>query len=138
MQPHENVDLDPDYDLDTEPTPRRNDRGRARLRTLSDLDQRTRAAKLARQLVANLESDLGGELSTAKRQLVTRAALLGAMIEDAEARWLESRPADLGLYGTLVDRQRRVLEALGLDRRARQISPIELDKLIDAVREGSL
>lgn len=95
----------------------------ARLRTLDDLDGRTRAAKLARDLVAALEADLGGDLSAAQRELVTRAALLGAITQDAEANWLSRNPVDLALYGTLADRQRRILEALGLKRVARDVTP---------------
>ena len=53
-----------------------------------------------------------------------RAALLGAIVGDAEVAWLERKPADLTLYGTLVDRQRRVLETLGLQRRPRDVSPL--------------
>lgn len=92
------------------------------LKTLDDLDGRTRAAKLAHRLVTDLESDLGGDLSTAQRELVKRAALLGAIVEDYEVRWLEHKGADLSLYGTLVDRQRRILETLGLGRVARDVT----------------
>lgn len=95
----------------------------ARLRTINDLDGRTRAAKLATRLLAALENDLGGNPSAAQRELAKRAALLGAITEDFEARWLEKEPADLGTYGMLVDRQRRCLEALGLVRIPRDITP---------------
>src|SRR6188508_3381993 len=109
-------------DDDIDPVPRRT--GKDRLRTLDSLDQRTKAARLAARLVADLENDLGGGalLTTAQRELTKRAALLGAMVEDAEVNWLERKPADLDLYGTLVDRQRRILEALGLDRKPRNVN----------------
>jgi hypothetical protein len=67
-------------------------RPRKRLRTLSDLDGRTHAAQQAHKLVARLEADLGGDLSTAERELVKRAALLGAIVEDTEVAWLERSP----------------------------------------------
>ena len=101
--------------------------GKVRLRSLDDLDNRTAAARRARELVADLEGDLGGDLTTAERELVKRAALLGAIVEDTEVRWLQRQPADLSLYGTLVDRQRRILETLGLSRRQRDVSPDPLD-----------
>lgn len=101
--------------------------GKVRLRSIDNLDQRTHAARRARELVAELERDLGGDLTTARRELVKRAAMLGAIIEDHEVRWLRREPADLGTYGTLVDRQRRILETLGLDRVARDITPDPLD-----------
>jgi hypothetical protein len=93
-----------------------------RLRTLGDLDKRTASAQQAHRLIANLEAELGGDLSTAQRELVKRAALIGAILEDAEVSWLQRRPADLAIYGMLVDRQRRCLEALGLKRQARDVT----------------
>lgn len=105
------------------------------------LDQRTRAAKLAQKLVADLEADLGGEfeLTTARRELIKRGAMIGAMVEDLEARWLEREPADLTTYGMLVDRQRRILEVLGLDRRARDVTPnCMTSNLIERMRSGAL
>lgn len=112
----------------SDPVPVKHDRvngarPRKRLRTLADLDGRTHAAINARRLVAALSADLGGDLSTAERELVKRAALLGAIVENYEVDWLENRPADLAIYGRLVDRQRRVLEALGLDRRPVDVTP---------------
>ncbi len=114
---------------DPDPDAPRTRQGKVRLRSLDDLDNRTAAARRARELVADLESDLGGgeSLTVGMRELVKRAAMLGAIIEDHEVRWLQREPADLSLYGTLVDRQRRVLETLGLDRVARDITPNPLD-----------
>ena len=54
----------------------------------------------------------------AQRELVKRAAMLSAMAEDAEVRWLERKPVDLVVYGQIADRLRRLLN-LGLDRRPR-------------------
>lgn len=106
-----------------------------RLRTLDDIDGRTRAARIAKELVVALESDLGGDLTAAQRELVKRAALLGAIVGDAEAAWLERRPTDLNLYGTLADRQRRILEALGLRRVSRDVTP-SVDEYLRKKREA--
>jgi hypothetical protein len=76
--------------------------GKVRLRSLDELDQRTAAARRARDLVAELKSDLGGDLSTAQRELVKRAALLGAILEDHEVRWLQREPADPARPGLRV------------------------------------
>ena len=119
-------------------------RPRLRLKTLSDLDGRTFSAQQAHRLVAQLEADLGGDLSTAQRELVKRAAILGAIVEDTEVAWLERKPADLTVYGTLVDRQRRCLEALGLQRLPRDVSdrvpavmtPNQFGKLVDIIKES--
>ena len=59
-------------------------KGRTRFITLADLDGRTRAARNARDIAAAMTADLGGEqdLTEAQRQLIQRAATLGALIED--------------------------------------------------------
>jgi hypothetical protein len=98
---------------------------KTRLLTLSDLDSRTRACKHALALRDGFLSDLGGEdyASTGQRELAQRGAILGAMIEDQEARWLRGDGVELGEYCTLVNAQRRVLSDIGLERQARDITP---------------
>src|SRR5262245_33906273 len=70
-------------------------------------------------------SDLGGEdrASIAQRELAQRASVLGAMLEDAEARWLKGEPVELPEFCTLVNAQRRVLSDIGLERRQRDATP---------------
>ena len=53
---------------------------KARLLTLDQIDGRTTAARAARDMMADIESDLGGrdQLSTAELQLIQRAAITGA------------------------------------------------------------
>jgi hypothetical protein len=99
--------------------------GKLRLLTLSHLDGRTAAAKRARDLIEAIETDLGGSdrLSTGERQLVQRAAVLGAVLTDTESRWIEGEPVDLTGYCTIVNAQRRVLETIGLRRRSRDVTP---------------
>ena len=102
------------------------DSGRkVRLLSLSDLDGRTNAAKSARALVTDLESDLGGadRLSAAERELVQRCALASAMLQDMEANWLTGRGLDVAAYTTLANTQSRMLKMLGLSRRPRDVTP---------------
>lgn len=91
---------------------------KARLTTLADLDRRTKAFAATRKLIDSIEGDLGGRdrLSTSERQLVQRAAVLGAVLTDTESRWIEGEPIDTAAYCTVVNAQRRVLETLGLKR----------------------
>jgi glutathione S-transferase len=98
---------------------------KARLLTLGHLDGRTMAAKRARELIEAIELDLGGadRLSEGSRQLVQRAAVLGAYIENCETRWLGGDAVDLSDYLAAINAQRRVLATLGLDRRARNVTP---------------
>lgn len=95
------------------------------LLSLGDLDGRTLAAKQARQLIDDLESDLGGRdrLSAAERELIQRAALAGAMLQDLETRYLMGRGIDVAAYSTLANAQRRLLATVGLKRRPRDVTP---------------
>ncbi len=130
------------YDDDSLPTPAHN--GRDRLRTLPSLDGRTRAARLAARLVGELENDLGGgeltaELTAGQRELVKRVAMLSAITEDIETRWLEHQTVDLVAYGTLTDRLRRLLESLGLNTGGKIAPPRDVtDQIIEQFRNGTL
>ena len=126
------IQRDPDDDAP------RTRQGKVRLRSLDDLDNRTAAARRARDLVADLESDLGGgdRLSVGLRELVKRAAMLGAIVEDCEVRWLERKPVDLDTYLAAVNAQRRVLVTVGLDRVPRDVTPDATGKIVEAIRSG--
>jgi len=106
-------------------TKRKRRRNTARLLGFDDLDRRTATYREAKRLVGALESDLGGadQLSTGERQLVQRVAVLGSILTELELRWFRGeRPYDLLGYCTVVNAQRRVLEAVGLRRRARDVT----------------
>ena len=98
--------------------------GKLRLLTLADVDRRTAAYAATRKLIDGMEGDLGGadRLSTGERQLVQRAAVLGAVLTDTESRWVAGEPIDPTVYCTVVNAQRRVLETIGLSRRQRDVS----------------
>lgn len=104
--------------------PARSRRGRVVLRTLSDLDGRTMASRRAFALVAAIEEDLGGtaRLATGERQIIQRSAVLGAMAEDLEARWLSGQEIDPGELCVLANCQRRLFETLGLERRPKDVT----------------
>jgi hypothetical protein len=76
-------------------------------------------------LIDSIESDLGGadRLSVAERQLIQHGAVLGAVLEDLEARWIAGAPLDMPSFCTVVNAQRRLFEAVGLRRQARDITP---------------
>jgi hypothetical protein len=99
--------------------------GKTRLLTLGHLDGRTLASRRARELISAIEADLGGpdNLSTGSSQLAQRAAILGALIESAETQLLAGEPVDLASYLSAVGMQRRVLLALGLSRRTKDVTP---------------
>jgi hypothetical protein len=99
---------------------------KARLRTLDSLDQRTTAAKRVRSLIHAIEGDLGGgdRLSSAERQLVQRAAVLGAVATDIAATWIEGGPLDTTNYCAVINAERRLYETLGLERRPRDVASL--------------
>lgn len=98
---------------------------KARLRTLDDLDRRTKAGQAALKLRDDIAADLGGwdRLSAMQRELVSNAALLGAMIEDAGVTYLKGEAVDLAEFMALTNAQRRLLSDLGLERRMRDVTP---------------
>ena len=99
--------------------------GKARLLSLSQIDGRTLAARAVRTLITSIEADLGGgdRLSTGEREIIKRAAITGAVLEDIEARWLAGGPIDAALYARLGNVQRRLLETIGLRRVPREVVP---------------
>jgi hypothetical protein len=96
--------------------------GYVRFLTLKDLDGRCRAAARVKEIMAALESDLGGDLTEGQRQLVTRAAMSAVMCEDFECRFALGEPIELPDYLTAINVQRRVLATLGLARQPRELN----------------
>jgi len=102
-----------------------NGMGKLQLRSLSDLDGRTSAAREAFGLRDALANDLGGReaLSAMQQAIVNNAALLGAMLQNLGARYLAGEKADPSEFALLANAQRRLLADLGLERRARNVTP---------------
>ena len=98
---------------------------KTRLLSLGDVDRRCTAYRKTADLIDAIEADLGGpdHLSTGERQIIQRAALTGALLEDLEARWLAGEPIDPALYATLGNAQRRLFETVGLKRVPRGVTP---------------
>jgi hypothetical protein len=96
-----------------------------RLTTLAELDGRTIAAKQAHATINAIESDLGGaeNITTAKRQIIESAAVTSAMVADLGSRWLAGEQIDLALFTTLCNSQRRLLESIGFERIAKDLTP---------------
>ena len=81
-------------------------------------------------------ADLGGEdnVSAAERSLIRRAAVLTTELERLEVTFAtagEANPEALDLYGRTSGNLRRLLEAVGLQRRAREVGPT----LADIIKE---
>ena len=65
-------------------------------------------------------------VSSAETLIMRRASVLEAELERLEGIFAAAGEADngqLGLYQTVANTQRRLLEAVGLERRARNVTP---------------
>ena len=94
-----------------------------RLLSIDDIDGRTLAVKRVRATEAAIVSDLGGQdaITAAQGAMVRRAAVLVTMLGDVEARWAGGEQIDPAGYRATVDALRRLLLALGLERRAKAV-----------------
>ncbi len=99
---------------------------------LPGVDGRTAMGRRLREIVGALVSDLGGDdaMTEAKLHIVRRVAVLAAQLETIEADAANGvRAFDIGTYSTGANTLRRLLADLGLERRARDVTP-NLDRYI--------
>jgi hypothetical protein len=122
---------------------RRKDKQRSRITNgsalLPGVDGRSAWVRRCKDIIAAHVSDLGGEAnsSAAERSIIRRAAVLTTELERLEIRFAlagEASDADLDLYQRTAGNLRRLLEAVGLQRRARDVSPPDP---LDYAREHS-
>ena len=92
---------------------------------LSKIDGRSLVARRFRDILAAIVSDLGGpdQMSEGQRQLARRAASLSVQSELAEADMARGDAVGLDDYVRGVNALCRTLGALGLERRARNVTP---------------
>ena len=99
-------------------------------------DGRLAWARRLRDLVADHTSDLGGidNISAAETVLVKRAAMLTLQMEMLECQFAEqdgmATSAQLNDYQRALNTCRRTLEALGLKRRMKDITPPTLNEYV--------
>jgi hypothetical protein len=107
------------------------------LLTREALDKRTNACKLFDRLCADIEADLGGreQLSTIERQLIEAFAGAAVTLSDLNCRIALGQGIEPGQHALAVSAMVRVAARLGLQRRARDISPDPLDYA--AERDGA-
>jgi hypothetical protein len=93
----------------------------------------------ARTLSGSTFPDLGGidNCSAAERSIVRRAAVLTTELEQLETKFALAGQADTGdleVYQRCANSLRRLLEAVGLHRRPRDITPT-LDEYLTTLRD---
>ena len=107
----------------------RTKQGKTRLLTIDSLDYRTAAYASATKLVETLSRDLGEDLSEGQKQLVTRVALIGAIVSDFETRWISGEKIALPDYLQACRTQCRLLALLGLQRVPKDITnPLDYER----------
>jgi hypothetical protein len=97
-------------------------------RLWSGVDGRSLWARRAGELLRDHVSDLGGEdhISASERALVRRAVMLICECERRETEFAQAGQISdnaLMVYQTAINTLRRTLEALGLERRPRNVTP---------------
>ena len=91
------------------------------------VDGRTAAARRFRDILAEMLVDLGGSdrLSEIQRQLVRRFASLSVEAEILEMSIAQGKPLDLQAYSVIVSALSRLASLLGLERRMKEVQPID-------------
>jgi hypothetical protein len=96
------------------------------------VDGRSTWVRRLRDLMGLHLSDLGGDnaVSEAERSIIRRVATLTVELERMEAGFAvagEAQPDQLDLYQRTANSLRRLLEAIGLQRRSRDVTPDPLE-----------
>jgi hypothetical protein len=99
---------------------------------LPGVDGRSTWVRRVRDLMGLHLSDLGGDhaVSEAERSIIRRVATLTVELERMEAGFAvagEAQPDQLDLYQRTANSLRRLLEAIGLQRRPRDVTPDPLE-----------
>ncbi|QGM21430.1 hypothetical protein GJ672_03535 [Spiribacter sp. 2438] len=94
---------------------------------IESLDQRTSLARAVRDRLQRLEADMGGgdSLSYQRRSLAKRAIFMEALIEQREAAIARGEDVDQGQLTQATNTLIGLLKTIGLDRRARDLTPAE-------------
>jgi len=102
-----------------------------------EVDGRTVQARRYRELCSDLASDLGGDPSAGQWLLVCRGAALAVQLELLEQSILTGTTIDAAEYASLTSVLIRTLKTLGLERRAKDVTPAAtIDAHAAAVREA--
>jgi hypothetical protein len=111
---------------------------RARLSNCADLlpgvtDGRSARARRFRDLVGNIVSDSGGpdRMAEARLQLIRRFSAASVLAEGLESRLVNGEQIDVGEHATLCSTLVRLAGRIGIDRRARNVTPTLQDYLAD-------
>src|SRR5690242_19618685 len=89
---------------------------KVRALTLDDLDRRTKAAQGALEMHDRLVAERGGaeQMGVLRYEMTRTVAVLSAMIQDQQVRWLKGEPIEPATIATLVNTRQREAQAIGI------------------------
>jgi hypothetical protein len=97
--------------------------GKVRLVNRASLDQRCLATRKFDVQVAQIKSDLGGDLSAIELALVESFCGATVMLDDMNVQVLTGKKVDVADYCQLTSTLTRVASRLGLRRKPRDVTP---------------
>ena len=90
---------------------------------LAGVDARSATFRRYRDILVSLYGDMGGDPSEAQMQIARRAASLAVWCEEQDTKAVNGQPFDIASYTTASNSLRRLLADLGLERKARNVTP---------------
>jgi len=90
---------------------------------LQGVDMRTHGGRRFKELCADLADHLCEDPTAPQLAIIRRAAALAVWCEQAEAEQAQGGGFDVSSYTTAANTMRRLLSDLGLERRARDVTP---------------
>ena len=90
---------------------------------LQGVDMRTSGGRRFKELCADLVDHLGDSPTAPQLAIIRRAAALAVWCEQAEADQAQGGDFDVASYTTAANTMRRLLSDLGLEPRARDVTP---------------
>src|SRR6516164_5960534 len=94
-------------------------------------------ARRYRDVIASLTNDLGGRdmIGEAKAALIRDCAALEIVLEKMRGRMSEGQNVDAEAYARIAAHRRRLLETLGLERVARDVTPPTLEHFLGSLKD---
>ncbi|MEX6506957.1 hypothetical protein [Jiella sp. M17.18] len=90
---------------------------------LDGVDGRSMLARRYRDILAQIISDIGGDPSEAQSIIARRAATLAVWCETEERSLAQGSSLDISEFTTATNALRRLLADLGLERKAKDVTP---------------
>src|ERR1039458_9836598 len=103
--------------------------------SIDTLDRRTRPFKRYEAIRGAVLADMGGEenVSEVQKQLVSKFATIALQLEVMEAAAIDGNEIDVDLFGRAAGHLRRIAEALGMQRVARDVTTSTLEEIADEI-----